>query len=106
MPGGATATNIQNAKDANYSSTLGVRMGANIGADGLPLADQSNYVYGRLFKEWKNAGGGLFMHYTLGQGNGAGGMFGLCAPSAQGGSDCRTETGPKWDAIKAFSNLR
>jgi hypothetical protein len=103
MTGGATAANIQKATDASFDSVLGARMGANIDpATGLPLADQSNYVYGKLFAGWAAAGGGLFMHFTLGESASAGSMFGLCPPSAQSSSDCRLETGPKWAAVKAF----
>jgi hypothetical protein len=103
MSGGATAANIQKAKDASFDSILGARMGANIDpTTGLPLADQSNYVYGKLLAGWAAAGGGLFMHFTLGESANAGSMFGLCPPSAQGSSDCRLETGPKWAAVKAF----
>ena len=103
MPGGATAANLQRAKEASYDPTLGARMGANVDpATGLPLADQSRHVYGKLFAEWAAAGGGLFMHFTLGEAASAGSMFGLCPPSAQSTSDCRVEAGPKWEAVKAF----
>ena len=103
LPGGATASTLQNARDASFDAVLGARMGAAIGANGLPAPDQSNYVYGRLFKEWNDRGGGLFMHFTLGSIAGSGGMMGLCPPSSQSGSDPRLETGPKWDAVKAFA---
>jgi hypothetical protein len=100
MPAGAT---VANARLANYDPVQGAHMGANIDAGtGLPLADQSNYLYGRAFSEWAKAGGGLFMHFTLGSGPGAGGMFGLCPPSAESDSDPRLETGPKWEAVKAY----
>jgi hypothetical protein len=42
------------------------------------------------------------MHFTLGEGANSGSMFGLSPPSSQSSSDTRLETGPKWDAIKAF----
>jgi len=114
MPGGATAATIQNAKDASFHPVLGARMGANIDpVSGLPLADQRNHVYGRMFSEWAKAGGGLFMHFTLGEAANAGSMFGLCAPTSyvpgadpargESSSDCRHEVGPKWDAVKAFA---
>ncbi len=102
MSGGATSTNISNATLASYDPTQGARMGANIGGDGLPLSDQTGTLYGRVFSRWAAIGGSLFMHYVLGAGAGGGGMFGLCPPSAQSGSDPRLESGPKWDAIKAF----
>jgi hypothetical protein len=103
MPGGATTPTVANAKLASYDPVQGARMGANIDAGtGLPLADQSNYIYGRAFDEWAKAGGGLFMHFTLGSGAGGGGMFGLCPPSAESDSDPRLETGPKWEAVKAY----
>ena len=103
MTGGATAATIENARLASYDPIQGARMGANIDAGtGLPLADQSNYIYGRVFAEWAKAGGGLFMHFTLGEAAGGSGTFGLCPPSAQSGSDPRLETGPKWGAIKAY----
>ena len=106
MPGGATTTTITNATNASFDPVLGARMGANLDVNtGLPLGDQSNYIYGRLFKEWAAANGGLFMHFTLGENAGAGSMFGLCPPSSQSKSDCRLETGPKWDAVKAYSQL-
>jgi hypothetical protein len=105
MPGGATAGAIQNAKDANYSSTLGAAMGASI-TGGLPDATQSGKVYGTLFKEWRARGGGLFMHYTLAYSAGVNGTWGLGPPASDSGSDPRVETGPKWDAIKAFTTTR
>jgi len=104
MPGGATASAIANAITASYDPVQGARMGAAIDpGTGLPLPDQSGHVYGQLFGAWARAGGGLFMHYTLGQSANSGGMFGLCPPSPQSTSDCRLESGPKWDAVKAFS---
>ena len=99
MPGGATAATVKNARAASFDPVLGARMGAAIGADGLPSSDQRRYVYGRLFQEWSASGGGLFMHFTLG----SSAASGLCPPSAQSGSDPRLETGPKWDAVKAFA---
>jgi hypothetical protein len=95
-------SNIQNATDASYDSILGAHIGANI-TGGAPANDQTNYFYGKLFSEWGKAGGGLFVHYTLSQSAGPGSMFGLCPPSAQSGSDPRLETGPKWEAVKAFA---
>ena len=105
MPGGATAAAIQNAKDANYDATLGAAMGAAI-TGGVPDADQSGFVYGTLFKEWKARGGGLFCHYTLAYIAGSGGTWGLGPPAADSGSDPRVDTGPKWDAVKAFSVIQ
>lgn len=103
MSGGATSANIANARLASFDPAQGGRMGANIDAGtGLPRADQGGYIYGRVFSEWARLGGGLFMHFTLGQAADGGGMFGLCPPSAQSGSDPRLETGPKWEAVKAF----
>ena len=102
MPGGATTTAIQNSKDANYDATLGAAMGAAI-TGGVPDADQSGFVYGTLFKEWKARGGGLFCHYTLAYIAGSGGTWGMGPPASDSGSDPRVETGPKWDAVKAFN---
>jgi hypothetical protein len=102
MPGGATPTSIQNAVDASYSPTLGAGFGAAI-TNGVPDVNQSGKVYGTLFKEWRARGGGIFCHYTFGQAYGSGSMFGLCPPSSESKSDPRLETGPKWDAVKAFS---
>jgi hypothetical protein len=103
MSGRATPATVENARLANYDPVQGAHMGANIDAGtGLPLADQSSYLYGRAFSEWAKAGGGLFMHFTLGSGAGGGGMFGLCPPSAESDSDPRLETGPKWEAVKAY----
>ena len=96
------ATWVQRAKDASYDATLGLRMGARI-TGGVPDADQSDRVYGTLFQAWESAGAGLFCHFTLAQAAAAGSMFGLCPPSATSASDPRLETGPKWDAVKAFA---
>jgi len=63
-------------------------MGANLdGVTGLPLADQSDSIYGPAFSEWAKTGGGLFMNFTLGSGAGGNGTFGLCPPSAESGAD-------------------
>jgi hypothetical protein len=97
MPGGATTDNVANALLANYDPTQGARMGANIGTDGFPTDNQMGTAYGRVLSQWAAIGGQLFMHFTLSQG-----VFGLCPSSAQDVSDPRLETGPKWDAIKAF----
>ena len=86
---GSTAT--------RYAASADARMGANILGTGLPASDQTGYVYGRLFKEWSDRGGGLFAHFSLG------GACGLSPPSAQSSSDPRLETGPKWDAVKAYA---
>ena len=102
MPGGATAATVQNAKDASYDPTLGARMGAAF-TGGVLSANQATHVYGQLFKAWRAAGGGIFCHYTFGQAYGSSSMFGLCPPSTESKSDPRLETGPKWDAIKAYS---
>jgi len=102
MSGGSTSANVTNATLASYDPTQGAAMGANIGSDGLPLADQTGTAYGRVLSQWANIGGSLFVHFTLSSAAGSGGMFGLCPPSDQSGSDPRLESGPKWDAIKAF----
>jgi len=114
MSGGASPANIANATLASFDAARGAGMGANI-SGGLPASDQTGYVYGKLFQNWERAGGDLFMHYTLGQVASGGTMFGLCAPTThvpgadpargESGSDCRYESGPKWDAVKAFSRL-
>ena len=88
----------QAARDASFHPVLGAQMGANI-VNGLPATDQSQYIYGGMFKAWADNGGDLFVHFTLGSAT----NLGLCPPSAQSGSDPRLESGPKWDAVKAFS---
>ncbi|MEK7705728.1 MAG: hypothetical protein AAB426_12270 [Myxococcota bacterium] len=104
MPGGATSTTIANALAASYDPVDGARMGANIDpGTGLPRADQTSYAYGRALSAWASAGGTLFVHFVLGSDAGGSNMFGLCPPSTESGSDPRLESGPKWDAIKAFT---